>query len=216
MKDINEWIEDTSPTHRLFLTQQMFEPLLRQHAIENGAVLRFNTELADFQHDQEGVTALIRSVETGEKQFVRAKYMVACDGNRSPVPEKLGIKSQGHGLLSHSLTIYFDANLGKFVKDKYNGVIYVDNEHIRGFFRLDKTGREGFLVVNTVGKKGTEESSILRLVLPTRGQGKCFALLSAQTSNSGSRISRPGMPNVTLLSTSTMEKLSSQETQLTL
>jgi 2-polyprenyl-6-methoxyphenol hydroxylase-like FAD-dependent oxidoreductase len=34
MKDINEWIEDISPTHRLFLTQQMFEPLLRQRAIE--------------------------------------------------------------------------------------------------------------------------------------------------------------------------------------
>jgi 2-polyprenyl-6-methoxyphenol hydroxylase-like FAD-dependent oxidoreductase len=158
MKDINEWIEDISPTHRLFLTQQMFEPLLRQRAIDNGAVLRFSTELVDFQHDQEGVTALIRNVETGEKQIIRAKYMVACDGNRSPVREKLGIKSQGHGLLSHSLTIYFDADLGKFVKDKYNGVIYVENEHVRGFFRLDKTGREGFLVVNTAGKKGTEES----------------------------------------------------------
>lgn len=158
MKDINDGIENISPTHRLFLTQQMFEPLLRQHAIGNGAVLRFSTELVDFQHDQEGVTALIRSVETGEKQIVRAKYMVACDGNRSPVREKLGIKSQGHGLLSHSLTIYFDADLGKFVKDKYNGVIYVENEHVRGFFRLDKTGREGFLVVNTAGKKGTEDS----------------------------------------------------------
>jgi hypothetical protein len=99
MKDINEWIEDISPTHRLFLTQQMFEPLLRQRAIDNGAVLRFSTELVDFQHDQEGVTALIRNVETGEKQIIRAKYMVACDGNRSPVREKLGIKSQGHGLL---------------------------------------------------------------------------------------------------------------------
>lgn len=101
---------------------------------------------------------MIRSVESGEKKIVRAKYMVACDGNRSPVREKLKIKSQGHGLLSHSLTIYFDADLEKFVKDKYNGVIYVENEHVRGFFRLDKTGREGFLVVNTAGKRGTEES----------------------------------------------------------
>lgn len=158
MKDINEWIENISPTRRLFLTQQMFEPLLRQHATENGAVLRFSTELVDFQHDQEGVTALIRSTETGEKQIVKAKYMVACDGNRSSVREKLGIKSQGHGLLSHSLTIYFDADLGKFVKNKYNGVIYVENDDVRGFFRLDKTGREGFLVVNTAGKRGTEES----------------------------------------------------------
>lgn len=158
MKDINEWIENISPVPRLFLTQQMFEPLLRRHALEGGADLRFSTELLDFQQDEEGVTALIRDLETGSKQIVRAKYMVACDGSKSLVRTKLGIKMKGHGLLSHSLTIYFKANLGKYVEGKYNGVIYVNNEDVRGFFRLDKTGKEGFLVVNTAGKKGTEES----------------------------------------------------------
>ena len=158
MKDINEGLKHTSPTSRLFLTQQMFEPLLREHATRNGASLRFSTELVDFQQDDEGVTALLQDIETGAKQLVRAKYMVACDGNRSFVRQKLGIGIKGHGLLSHSLTIYFKADLGPFVQGKYNGVIYVNNEDIRGFFRLDKTGTEGFLVVNTFGKRGTEES----------------------------------------------------------
>ena len=158
MKDINEWIEDISPTSRLFLTQQMFEPLLQKRATANGADLRFSTELLDFQQDSEGVTALLQHVDTGAKQLVRAKYMVACDGNRSPVRSKLGIGIKGHGLLSHSLTIYFKSDLGIYVRDRYNGVIYVNNDMLRGFFRLDKTGREGFLVVNTYGIKGTEES----------------------------------------------------------
>ena len=158
MKDINEWIENISPTSRLFLTQQMFEPLLRDHATEHGADLRFSTELVDFQQDENGVTALVQNTETGAKQLVRTQYMVACDGNRSFVRSKLGIGMKGHGLLSHSLTIYFNSDLGRYVQGRYNGVIYVSNELIRGFFRLDKTGREGFLVVNTYGERGTDSS----------------------------------------------------------
>ncbi|KAK0287961.1 hypothetical protein LTR35_003433 [Friedmanniomyces endolithicus] len=158
MKDINEGLEEISPTSRLFLTQQMFEPLLRDHAVQHGARLRFSTELVDFEQDAEGVTAIVRDMESGAEQRVRAKYMVACDGSRSFVRGKLGIPMQGHGLLSHSLTIYFRADLSRFVEGKYNGVIYVNNPVIRGFFRLDKTGREGFLAVNTAGVRGSEAS----------------------------------------------------------
>ncbi|KAK5120789.1 hypothetical protein LTR85_005855 [Meristemomyces frigidus] len=158
MEDMNEGLEHISPTSRLFLTQQMFEPLLRAQAIERGADLRFSTELVDFQQDDSGVRALLQNTETGAKQLVQAQYMIACDGNRSFVRQKLGIQMKGHGLLSHSLTIYFRADLGRFVQGKYNGVIYVNNDEVRGFFRLDKTGREGFLAINTAGKKGTEES----------------------------------------------------------
>lgn len=158
MEDINEGLEDISPVSRMFLTQQMFEPLLRKHAVEHGASLRFSTELVEFEQDEEGVTALVIHGETGAKQIVRAKYMIACDGSRSQVRGKLGIEMKGHGLLSKSITIYFKADLGKYVRGKYNGVIYVNNEKVRGFFRLDKTGTEGFLVVNTYGVRGSEES----------------------------------------------------------
>ncbi|OCK99747.1 uncharacterized protein K441DRAFT_651919 [Cenococcum geophilum 1.58] len=47
--------------------------------------------MISFQQVKDGVTALVRSMETGEKTLIRAKYMVACDGNRSPVREHLGI-----------------------------------------------------------------------------------------------------------------------------
>lgn len=156
--NVNEGIEDVSPVSRTFLTQHMFEPLLRRAAEESGANLQFSTELVAFQQDSTGVTAIVRSTETGEKRIVRAKYMVACDGNRSPVREQLGIKMQGHGLLSHSLTIYFKADVLRFIEGKYNGVIYVNNSVVRGFFRVDKSGKQGFLVVNTAGEQGTEES----------------------------------------------------------
>ncbi|KAH9828347.1 FAD-dependent monooxygenase [Teratosphaeria destructans] len=158
MKDINEGLEDISPTSRMFLTQQMFEPLLREQAEKNGADLRFSTELVDFRQDEKCVNATLRDTATGATQNVQAQYMIACDGNRSFVRQKIGIPLEGHGLLSYSVTIYFKADLGRFVRGSMNGVIYVNNEHVRGFFRLDKTGTEGFLVVNTAGQRGTAES----------------------------------------------------------
>ena len=143
---------------RLFLTQQMFEPILRKKVVEEDGDLRFSSEMIDFQQDADGVTALVRNTETGEKTLIRSQYMVAADGNSSTVRDKLGIGIDGHGLLSHSITIYFDMDVGKYIKGKYNGVIYVNNDTVRGFFRIDKSGQEGFLVVNTAGEPGSERS----------------------------------------------------------
>lgn len=158
MANMNEGIEKVSPAGRMFLTQNMFEPILKAHAIEHGADLHFSTELISFEQDSEGVTSLVRNTESGERKLVRSEYLVACDGNRSPVRERLGIQIKGHGLLSHALTIYFKADIEHLIKGRYNGVIYVNNPDVRGFFRVDKTGHNGFLVVNTAGKQGTEES----------------------------------------------------------
>jgi 2-polyprenyl-6-methoxyphenol hydroxylase-like FAD-dependent oxidoreductase len=143
---------------RLYLTQQMFEPMLRKQATAGGADLRFSTEMLSFVADSSGVTALLRHTETGQKTLVRAKYMVACDGSRSTIREALGIEMKGHGVMSHSLTIYFKGDVGKYVKGRYNGVIYVNNPVVRGFFRLNKDGNEGFLVVNTAGDPGSQAS----------------------------------------------------------
>jgi hypothetical protein len=90
---------------------------------------------------------------------VRAKYVVAADGNRSPVRDRLGIGIGGYGLLSHSITIYFRAlaDLGPLLKGRNQGVHYVTNPLMRGFFRLDRSGNAGFLVVNLVGDTSRPE-----------------------------------------------------------
>src|SRR5262249_19987474 len=64
-----------------------------------------------------------------------------------------GLGMRGHGLLSHSITIYFRAlaDLGPLLADRNQGVHYVTNPLMRGFFRLDRSGNAGFLVVNLVG-----------------------------------------------------------------
>jgi len=101
----------------------------------------------------------LRDLETGADRTVRAEYLVAADGNRSPVREQLGIAMRGHGLLSNSITIYFrsEVDLSPLLEGRDQGVNYVTNSVLRGFFRLDRTGNRGFLVVNLVGDTARPE-----------------------------------------------------------
>jgi len=149
--NINAGIADVSPARRLFMPQQVLEPILLQRAREFGARFQYSTELVSYEQDDEGVTATVRNVNDGRQDKIRARYMVACDGNRSPVRESLGIHMRGHGLLSRSVTIYFRADCSEALRGRNLGVIYVTNPDLRGFFRLEKTGLGGFLVVFTVG-----------------------------------------------------------------
>jgi len=149
--NINAGVADVSPARRLFMPQQVLEPILLQRAREFGARFQYSTEVVRYEQDDTGVTATVRNVNDGTEQQIRSRYMVACDGNRSPVRESLGIKMIGHGLLSRSVTIYFRADCSEALRGRNLGVIYVNNPNVRGFFRLEKTGLGGFLVVFTVG-----------------------------------------------------------------
>jgi 2-polyprenyl-6-methoxyphenol hydroxylase-like FAD-dependent oxidoreductase len=149
--NINQGVADVSPARRLFMPQQVLEPLLLQRAREYGARFEYSTELVDFVQDADGVTATVRDIDSLQERNIRAKYMISCDGNRSPVREKLGIAMVGHGLLSRSVTIYFRADCSKALRGRNLGVIYVINDKVSGFFRLEKTGLGGFLVIFLAG-----------------------------------------------------------------
>jgi 2-polyprenyl-6-methoxyphenol hydroxylase-like FAD-dependent oxidoreductase len=156
---LNAGVELVSPSRRLFLTQEALEPILRSRALELGAELRYSTELTDFEEVADGVLATTRNVDSGAERTVHARYMVACDGWRSPVRERLGIEMVGHGLISNSITIYFRADCAPFKRGRTEGVLYVFNEALSGFFRLDREWRSGFLVVNTAGDTSTPQAT---------------------------------------------------------
>ena len=103
--------------------------------------------------DDDGVTATLADLDAGSTSLVRARYVVAADGNRSPVRQRLGIGMRGHGVMSDSITIYFRAeeDLAPLLAGRNQGVLYVTNPVLRGFFRLDRSGNAGFLVVNLIG-----------------------------------------------------------------
>ncbi len=158
--NLNAGVEEFSPTVRLFIDQDALEPILRGRAEELGAELRYRVECTSVAQDDSGVTATLRDLDGGgSMRTVRAKYMVAADGNRSPVRDQLGIVMRGHGLLSNSVTIYFrsEVDLAPLLSGRDQGVNYVTNPVLRGFFRLDRSGNRGFLVVNLVGDTARPE-----------------------------------------------------------
>jgi 2-polyprenyl-6-methoxyphenol hydroxylase-like FAD-dependent oxidoreductase len=147
-KHINDGVEGLSPSRRLFITQIGLEPILRRRAEELGARLEYGCELVSFESGAEGITALLRDRDGGSERTVRARYLIAADGSRSPVRERLGVGLGGHGNFSNSITIYFRADIRSLLRDRNLSVIYVFGPRLQGFFRFSKAGDAGFLVVN--------------------------------------------------------------------
>src|SRR6188474_2704521 len=59
-RNINEGVEDVSPSARLFITQIGLEPLLLDKARETGVDVRYSSEVIALEQDDEGVTATVR------------------------------------------------------------------------------------------------------------------------------------------------------------
>jgi 2-polyprenyl-6-methoxyphenol hydroxylase-like FAD-dependent oxidoreductase len=156
---LNEGVEALSPCRRLFVTQPGLEPILRDRANDAGARVIEGHEVVGLSQDADGVTVTVREVASGREQPIRAKYVVGSDGAHSRVRELLGIEFDGRGVFSNAITIYFHAPLAKYVVGKALSVIYVKNAELSGFFRMDKDGDSGFLVVNTVGDTSRPEAS---------------------------------------------------------
>ena len=56
VEELNEGVEGFSPTRRVFINQDVLEPLLRERALELGATVRNRTEAVGVEQDGDGVT----------------------------------------------------------------------------------------------------------------------------------------------------------------
>lgn len=75
--------------------QPDLEDLLRRGLTRHKSVeTRFLCEMLSFEQDGSHVHARIRQAN-GQTQIITARYMVACDGGRSPVRKSLGIEMKG-------------------------------------------------------------------------------------------------------------------------
>jgi len=148
---LNEGVEALSPCRRLFLNQPSLEPILGSRAREAGAEVLQGTEITDVQQDESGVTVLVKNVESGNERELRGRYLIAADGAHSRVREQAGIRYEGRGAFSNSLTIYFHADLSPWIAHRAVSIIYVNNAVLGGFFRMNRTAQAGFLAINTVG-----------------------------------------------------------------
>ena len=113
-----------TPTPLRNLSQHRFEPILAD-IIQKlpGVDLRYGWQWEDSEQDENGVTSIIRDLESGETHEVRSQYVIAADGAGSRVRSSLGIEMQGPPRIQSFLMIHFGADLRELVRDRL-GVLY--------------------------------------------------------------------------------------------
>ncbi|MEU5087444.1 FAD-dependent monooxygenase [Streptomyces sp. NPDC021356] len=100
-----------SPTGWCLCSQNDLEPVLLEGARSLGGDLRYSHEMETFEQDSDGVTATVRDRATDQHYTVRADYLVAADGPRSPVRHRLGIGQSGPGDLFANVSVTFRSKL---------------------------------------------------------------------------------------------------------
>ncbi|KAM0086129.1 hypothetical protein ACKRZS_001585 [Fusarium odoratissimum] len=129
-------VAKASPSSRLWLTQNMFEPLLRKSAKKFGAPQEFSETVVHYE-------------ELSDDQVLGS-----LDGNRSATRRKEGIEWQGPGVLGESISINFKTDLTPYLGTRAkHGVTYVSNPAIDAGFRLESGGNAGFMIVTRAGDK---------------------------------------------------------------
>jgi putative polyketide hydroxylase len=99
--------------------QDAFEAQLRRHAETYPEIsLSFASELTELDQDAQGVNACLSNRATGERERVRATYLIAADGASSRVREALGVAMVGPGELDHNINIHFRAELAPWVRER--------------------------------------------------------------------------------------------------
>ncbi|MFJ2734914.1 MULTISPECIES: FAD-dependent monooxygenase [unclassified Streptomyces] len=114
---------DLCSTMRCACSQNDLEPVLLQGARDLGGDVRFSTELLSFSQDDDGVQAVLQARDTGETYTVRSDYLLAADGPRSPVRQRLGIEHSGSGDLFHNVSVTFRSKMLREVAGEQKFVV---------------------------------------------------------------------------------------------
>jgi len=124
-----------SPYLKTIVGQQHVEVALKGYVQSLAQVdARFGWRLVDFEQHDDGVTARIECLATGEQVSVACSYLVGCDGGRSLVRETLGLPMSGRSGMARFVSIYFRADDFMQAHDFGHGNIYFPlRREYRGF-----------------------------------------------------------------------------------
>ncbi|MFG1942315.1 FAD-dependent monooxygenase [Nonomuraea sp. NPDC048826] len=150
------FVADATPAATVGAPQAEVERILRARAEELGADLLFSTELVALHQDNDGVTATLRA--DGMPITVRADYVVAADGYRSPLRRSLGIPVTGKGELGRTCSIMFDADLSGLVREREVTLWYLRNDEMTGLILTGTGVGAHVLAVNYDTEAGQSEA----------------------------------------------------------
>ena len=137
--------------------QDRFEPILLDTATAFPDVtVRFGHELLEVRQDDDGVDTDIRS-DDGVRT-VRARYVIAADGGHSRLREQLGIGTTGGAPLGHEMSVYFRADLRRYIEERPFFIYWVLNPDAPGaFVAIDGSERWIFHLPYDAGKESAED-----------------------------------------------------------
>jgi putative polyketide hydroxylase len=154
-----------------YCPQSRLEPILLAAARARGADMRYSTELVDFTHDDQGVTATVRDRSTRQSHVVRAQFLVGADGAHSHVRERLHIPTQGAGVLDErAVFIYFRAAWDEFIQGHENDAFLIDNSGVRGMFLVAEKNLGMFVVMQRTPEEELSRERAHELLQKAIGQ----------------------------------------------
>ena len=102
------WWPTPEPPHRI--NQIYLEPILFSHAVAAPGVTILNrVSFEDLTQDEDGVTAHVRDLDSGERRVIFARYLIGCDGGRSEVRRIIGARLAGDPVVQRVQSTYIRA-----------------------------------------------------------------------------------------------------------
>ena len=140
----------------LFVEQGIHEKLIYDFIKSHGKDIKWRTELESFTQDENGVTVKVKNAD-GESETIAAKFLVGCDGAKSPVRHALGLTFEG----STFARMFYVADVEidwKFPHDALQAFLMKDN--LLAFFPM--IGEKQWRIVGTFPEEfAREEGDVL-------------------------------------------------------
>lgn len=126
---------DLTPTPLRNISQHHLEPILSA-AVEadEHAELRYGTVWESSAQDDDGVTTIVRDLDSGDVTEIRSRYILAADGAASDVRRSLGIEMLGPKALQSFISVHFQANLRDVVANRPGVLHFVMDPAASGVF----------------------------------------------------------------------------------
>jgi 2-polyprenyl-6-methoxyphenol hydroxylase-like FAD-dependent oxidoreductase len=104
----DSWWPTPEPSHRI--NQLFLEPTLFAHAAAQPRIRTLNRTMFEyFSQTEQGVTAVVHDLDSGERVSVFCRYLVGCDGGRSTVRRAIGAELAGVPVVQRVQSTFFRA-----------------------------------------------------------------------------------------------------------